>query len=173
MSNSPYFHISDVDTGDIHERVKDIVDTSKLDKELIIRYKKFPIKLPCMEDTLKQMFKRYYELLSSEGYRYNIDGELDYEIFLVISPPWTNKTWTKKIKCNSSNMTNVVNMHIILNDSNTVFSYFCPFNDDTISIPCKKNTVIVYPEFWGSIFKHSCTYEHSTMYLWCVMGLLQ
>lgn len=173
MSKSPYFRVGDVDTSDIHDRIKDAVDTNQLDDELVIRYNKFPNKLPCLDSKLREIFKDYYDNLGFEGYRYNVEGKIEYDLFLVITPPWTTKTWTKGIKCDSSIKSNTINVHIALNDSDSVFSYFCPFNDDIISIPCKKNTVVTYPYFWGSLFKHSCTYEHSMMYLWCVMGLPQ
>ncbi len=129
------------------------------------------MKLPCLDTQLKEVFKVYYDNLGSQGYRYNIEGEIDYELFLVISPPWSTKSWTKGIKVLSHDRTNVINIHIFLNNSVTMFSYFCPFNDDVITVPCQKNTMVVYPDFWGSLFKHCNTFDKPTVYLRCVMGL--
>ncbi len=173
MSNSPFFYIDEIDTGKIHECISHTFDTAKLEKELVISYDKFPTKLPCLDTKLREMFKVYYDNLGSEGYRYNIEGKIDYELFLVITPPWTIKSWTKGITVLPQNRTNVINMHIFLNNSETMFSYFCPFNNDVISLPSHKNTIVVYPDFWGSLFKHCSTFDSSTVYLRCVMGLSQ
>jgi hypothetical protein len=173
MSNSPFLYIDEIDTENIHECISHTLDITKLDKELVIRYNKFPVKLPCLETKLREIFKMYYANLGSEGYRYNIKGEMEYELFLVITPPWTVKSWTKGIKHTSSNITNTINMHIFLNNSETMFSYFCPFKNDVISLPSHKNTLVVYPDFWGSLFKHCSTFDSSTVYLRCVMGLSQ
>ncbi len=173
MSNSPFFYIDEIDIGNIHECITNTFDITKLDKELVIRYNKFPVKLPCLETKLQEIFKMYYTNLGSEGYRYNIEGEIEHELFLVITPPWTVKSWTKGIKHTSSNITNTINIHIFLNDSETMFTYFCPFNDDVITLSSQKNTIVVYPESWCSLFKHSSTFDNPVMYLRCVMGLSQ
>ena len=173
MSNSPFFYIGEIDTGNIDECITNTFDITKLDKELVISYDKFPNKLPCLDTKLREIFKTYYDNLGSEGYRYNTEGEIEYELFLVITPPWTIKSWTKGIKVTSPNITNAINIHIFLNNSETMFTYFCPFNDDVITLPSQKNTVVVYPECWCSLFKHSNTFDNSTVYLRCVMGLSQ
>ena len=174
MSKSSFFqeHVLDFDTSSIYEKISNTFDFSLIEKKITIEYKKFPNELPDIDDNIKSLYKKYYNNLFEDGYDYDSIGELYIEKYLSISPKFQRGTrWVKGIR-QKNIISNGLNMHIFLNDPGVHFEYFCPFNNDIISIKCEKNKVVVYPQFWGSLFKH-LTFDTNVLYINCVIGTLQ
>ena len=171
MSKSPFFQISSRETKGIYDKIVNTFDVSRLEQELVIKYEKFPANLPPLDDVLDKIFEEYYDNLGNEGYRYNTEGTKVFEKYLVVCPKWEERPWTKGLGDTSFNKINTINIHIYLNTTDLSMDYFCPFNDDIVAVPFSQGTVVVYPDFWGSIFKHCSTYEKPVAYLRCVAGI--
>ena len=174
MSKSTFFqeHVVDFNTNDIYEKISDTFDFSLLEKELSIDYDKFPNELPYIDGDIKSLYEKYYYNLEQEGYKYNSKGDNHINKYLFISPKFQQGTsWVKGIK-QKTILSNALNIHIFLNDPGVHFEYFCPFNNDIVSVKCQAGKAVVYPNFWGSLFKH-LTFEKNVVYLNCTIGLPQ
>ena len=174
MSKSHFFqeHAIDLNTNDICEKILETFDYSLLEEDMNIDYEKFPNELPNIDEHIKLLYEKYYSNLHHDGYNYNNSGVFYIQKILTITPkflatlPWSKGIKPKKI------ISNALNIHIFLNDPGLCFEYFCPFNNDIVGIKCQPGKAAVYPNFWGSIFKH-VTFDKNVLYINCIIGVLQ
>lgn len=174
MSKSSFFqeHVLDIDTSSIYEKILSTFDFHLLEENFNIEYKKFPNDLPDIDEHIKILYNNYYNNLLKDGYNYDNTSDIYIDKYLSISPKFQRGTrWVKGIR-QKKIISNALNMHIFLNNPDVNFEYFCPFNDDIVTIKCEKNKVVIYPHFWGSLFKH-LTFDTNVVYMTCVIGSLQ